>query len=159
MKTTPHLLHDLNLCEYLYLREISEPSDNQLRLLIEEAAAAPAVTSREVAGVEFTDLHSIESTDRSRLFEVQWDLYIAYSVRNESFVALDRSEEIESGRLACVYAKSRFLEYVASATFATHEHPGPLQHIGLLCQNHIVDVISTQEPKVRQLRKPIQPIQ
>lgn len=98
----------LNSCEYLYLREISEPADNRLRILIEEAGATPRLTSREIGGVEFSDLRAIESSDLSRLFEIVWESYIADSVRNGSFTVLDAYEVIESGRIACVYSKSRF---------------------------------------------------
>ena len=146
------LLADLNSCDYLYFREISEPADNRLRLLIEEASAAPQLTSIEVASVEFSDLRAIESTDESRLFEITWDSYIAYSVRNESFTVLDEYETIECGKLACVYSKSRFLDYISNATFASNDHSGPFRHVGLNCLNHIIDVISTNAPQVRQLR-------
>jgi hypothetical protein len=40
----------LNSCEYLYLREISEPEDNTLFLTVEEAAPSSALTSKEIAG-------------------------------------------------------------------------------------------------------------
>jgi hypothetical protein len=142
----------LNSCEYLYLREISEPADNRLRILIEEAGATPRLTSREIGGVEFSDLRAIESSDLSRLFEIVWESYIAYSVRNGSFTVLDAYEVIESGRIACVYSKSRFLDYVSSGTIATSEYPGPFRHIGLNCLNHVVDVISTAVPAIRELR-------
>ena len=152
MVIPPQLFADLNSCEYIYLREISEPADNRLRLVIEEARAAPKIQSMEISGLEFSDYRAIESTDGCRLFELIWDSYVAYSVRNESFTVQDAYEEIESGKLACVYSKSRFLDYVADATIASNEYPGPFRHIGLNCLNHIVDVISTVTPVVRQLR-------
>ncbi len=82
-----------------------------------------------------------------RVFEVVWGSYIAYSVRNESYVANDKYEQCE-GRLLVKYSKSRFLDYVASGTFATAEYPGPFTHWGIICGNHIIDVASTEEPVV-----------
>ncbi len=141
---------DLDSCRYLFMREISEPGDNQLRLLVEEARATEEVRTAQVCGVELSG-HPIESTEECQLFEVLWESYVAYSVRNESFVSKDDFEEF-SGRLIRVYSKSHFLEYASRATFACNELPGPMHHFGLICQNHIIDVISTGPPSVRKLR-------
>ena len=57
-----------------------------------------------------------------------------------------------SGRFFRIYSKSTFLDYVSRATFASEQYPGPLSHVGLICQNHIVDVVSTKSPAIRRLR-------
>jgi hypothetical protein len=146
-----------NECKYFYLRSISEPKDNTLRVVIEEAGAAEKLTSREVGDAVFTDLRQIESNERSRLYEITWNEYVAYSVRNESYAKLDESEKVESGRLLCEYSKSHFLDYASRATFATNEYPGPMRHIGINCLNHIIDVVSVELPEVRQLRSTAKP--
>jgi len=104
-----------------------------------------------VGGVRMTDLHPVKSTDASRVFEIIWDRYVAYSVRNESFVTPDDFEESAWGRRVRLYSRSHFLEYVSRATFACDEHPGPLQHVGVHCENHIVDVVSAHAPRIRRL--------
>jgi hypothetical protein len=71
-------------------------------------------------------------------------------VRNESFVANDKSE-LSEGRLLVKYSKSHFLNYVQLGTFATAEYPGPYNHWGIICGNHIIDVVSTEEPEVKVL--------
>ena len=149
---------ELNSCEYLFLRTISEPADNQLRLIIAEASPGGEVSveTRNALGLPDTllrDARVIESTAGDRLFELTWSSYIAYSVRDESFVSADDYEILESGRLVCLYAKSHFLDYISKATFASAVYPGPYRHIGINCQNHIVDVISTADPEIRQLRQ------
>lgn len=105
----------------------------------------------EVGGSEITGGHPIRSVEGSRLFEIIWDSYVAYSVRNESYVALDESETF-SGRFARIYSKSHFLDYISRSTFACDQHPGPLHHIGLVSECHVIDVISTESPQVRQMR-------
>jgi hypothetical protein len=145
------LLAEVDLCEYLYLRELTEPKDNELRLLIEEAGVAEPPSDVTVAGVTFAS-RPIESTDESRLFEIKWDQYIAYSVRNESYAVIDEYEIVEMGRRACLYTKSRFLDYVKKATFASENYPGPFRHIGINCLNHTIDVIATVTPTIRDLR-------
>jgi hypothetical protein len=152
MTIIPQSFEEIDSCQYLFLRDITEPRDNSLLLLIEEASASPESVTREVAGAKLTDLHSIESTDENRLFEVLWNSYIAYSVRNESFVTADDSEIVLLGRLVRVYSKSNYLDYVSRVTFAVGTNPDPLLHVGINCQNHIIDVVSGDLPRVRRLR-------
>jgi hypothetical protein len=152
MAILPEHFAEINSCEYLFLREISEPEENRLRLLLEEARASGIPTSMIVAGVEIKDCRSVLSTDTSRLFEINWDTYIAYSVRDESYAVRDKYDQAEWGERVCIYSKSRFLDYVSQETFACAEHPGPFQHIGVACENHIIDIISTHSPRVQRLR-------
>lgn len=152
MNISLQLFGEINSCDYLFLRDITEPEGNSLRLLIEEASANPESASIEVAGTRISDLHRVESSEQSRLFEFLWHNYISYSVRNESYVTSDDSGEKVLGRLLRVYSKSHFLDYVSRATFATAEHPGPFQHFQLICQLHIIDVVSTDAPQIRRVR-------
>ena len=146
------LLADLNSCQHLFLREISEPEQNSLRLLIEEGIASLKPTAVEVAGVAMGDGYKITSGQNARLFEARWDSYVAYSIRNESYVTRDDSEKFELGNLVRIYSESKFLEYVGKATIACDEYPGPSQHVEIICECHIIDVISTTVPTVKRLR-------
>ena len=62
-----------------------------------------------------------------RIFTVQWPDYVAYSVRNESYVITDEYEIFE-GRNFVQYTKSRYLNFVEQATFASDSYPGPMTH-------------------------------
>lgn len=143
------IFSELNFCKYVYLREVSEPGNKQLRLVLEEATPARKLETVVLEGVKFSDLRALESTEFSRLFEVTWDSYIAYTVRDESVAAFEPYDVIESGRVVCVYSTSRFLDYVSLATTAER----PFRHIGVHCLNHIVDVASMGLPVVRELRQ------
>ena len=151
MKTIPKQLAELDTCASLFLREISEPRQNSLRLLIEEAQVMPEEVTIRFAGTEIGNCHPVRSTTNSRLFEIVWDKYVAYSVINESYATPSESEEF-SGRFARFYSKSHFLDYVSRATFAGNEYPGPLQHIAIISECHIIDVVSTEPPRVRDMR-------
>jgi hypothetical protein len=151
METVPKELAELDACASLHLREISEPSQNSLRLLIEEAEVMPEEVAIRVAGTEMGTGHLVRSTANSRLFEIVWDNYVAYSVINESYATPSESEAF-SGRFARCYSKSCFLDYVSRATLACKEYPGPLRHFGIVSECHVVDVVSTGIPRVRQLR-------
>jgi hypothetical protein len=151
METIPKDLAELDTCASLYLREIGEPAQNSLRLIIEEAFVTPEEVTVKFAETEIANCHLVKPTPNSRLFEIVWDNYVAYSVANESYSTRNESEEF-CGRFARLYAKSYFLDYVSRATLATVEYPGPMNHIQVVCECHIIDVVSTKFPRVGQLR-------
>jgi hypothetical protein len=94
----------------------------------------------------------IEVTEKSRTFELLWNGYVAYSVLNESFASADDDAAHYEGRRFRVYSKSSFIDYVARVSFACDDYPGPAQHYQVVCEHHILDVISTAPPIVQQLR-------
>ncbi len=138
---------EIDNCEYIGLRELGEPEVNSLRLVIEEAKVIGSPRDIEVLpGKVLTGLRVIESDSTCRAFELVWPSYVAYSVRNESFCIWDDDEHRE-GRLFCLYSKSHFLDYVARATVDLYS--GTLRHWGVICGDHVVDVVSTDEPQIR----------
>jgi hypothetical protein len=147
-----NLIEQIDRHAYLYLTEIGEPKDNVLRLVIEEARASGEPEDMKIGDVTLPGARSIVSDEYCYAYEVLFGNYVAYSVRNESYVGQDESEEY-TGRLFCVYSKSRFLDYVRLATFASDDYPGKLNHHGINCLNHIVDIISVEEPRIDILRR------
>jgi hypothetical protein len=148
MHDLPKLSQIIDSCYTIFVRQICEPRENVLQVIVQEAAVNHEPVSVQVGEAVIKNLKRIESTESSRIFQLTWDKYIAYSVRNESFVTLDDSEIVTSGRLLRIYSKSTFLEYVSRATFANQEHPGPYSHYQICSENHIVDVVSTEEPGI-----------
>lgn len=148
MEDIPKDLADLDTCHSLFLCEIGEPEQNCLRLLIEDAFVLPQEATIRFGNSEITGGRPVESTENSRLFEVTWNNYVAYNVANESYSTRTESEEF-SGRLARLYSKSHFLEYISRATLVSKEYPGPLRHVQIICECHIVDAVSTEFPQVR----------
>ena len=146
------LYSEIDSCKYLYLREIGEPRDNQLRVVVEEAGTDPSPQSRTIAGVAFTELHTIESNENSRLFEIIWEHYIAYNAMNESYARVDDYDVAQSGKLMKIYSKSHFLDYLVLASIASEDHPGPFIHYGLICLNHVIDVACPNPPTISLLR-------
>jgi hypothetical protein len=136
----------LDSCYTLFLQEIGEPRENELRLLLLEGMRSDEAESRQLAGVTFEGLHRIRPTDGGRVFELIWNQYIAYAVANESFAVANGRENADSGHLLRCYSQSAFLDYVAHATVATAEFPGPYTHARILSESHIIDVVSTAAP-------------
>ena len=130
------LSDEIDSCEYLYLRELSEPR-----------ATVP------LPGIDIS-AKEIISDARCQRFELVWTSYIAYSMRNESYTTVDESEQIDSGRLIRLYSESKFLDYVKKGTIAWEDYPGPHNHVQLVCLNHVIDVVSTSTPEIRTLRQP-----
>src|ERR1700676_1545150 len=67
---------EIDSCDFLFLKQISELDHNGLRLILEEAAANPETTSISVGNTQITDCHRVESTISSRIFEIVWDHYV-----------------------------------------------------------------------------------
>ena len=147
-----NLIEQIDRHTYLYLTEIGEPEENVLRLVIEEARASGEPEDMKIGDVTLSGARSIVSDESCYAYEILFGGYVAYSVRNESYVEQDESEEFK-GRLFCVYSKSRFLDYVRVATFASDEYPGKVNHFCIYCLNHIVDVVSVEEPRIDILRR------
>ena len=147
-----NLTDQINRHRYLYLTDISEPEDNVLRLVIEEARASGEPEEVRIGEVLLSGVSPVVSDEHCNAYEVVFSSYVAYCVRNESFTLQGKSEEFV-GRLFCVYSKSHFLDHVRVATFASDDFPGKLNHYGINCLNHIADVVSVEEPAINILRR------
>lgn len=133
----------------LYLTEIGEPSDNRLRILVSEGIVGQP-SPIKFGDVDLGEGRPIEMTVESRHFELSWDYYVAYAVRNESFCTAEPQESQMINQLHRRF-DSAFLEFVSATTFANGDYPGPLQHWALSTLNHCVDVVSVQPPRVQQV--------
>jgi len=140
-------LADLNACEYLFLSEIEELDHNGLRLVVTEGRRAGESGPIQVGDAVIPGGTRIDVTDESAAFEIIWNKYVAYSVMNESFAAVDEEEQYTGNRVR-LYSKSHFKDYVARASFACDEYPGPTQHVEVVCENHSIDVIAATAPIV-----------
>jgi hypothetical protein len=142
---------EIDACEWIFAREISEPRENVLRIVVQEATVSQVEEPIQVGRQTITG-RRVRSNASHRMFEVLWERYIAYSVLNESFSTVDPEGTIrESGKRFRVYLKSSFLEHIERSSIATHEYPGPFKHYSLVCENHIIDVVAQDLPSIRQL--------
>lgn len=130
----------------LYLTDIGEPSENQLRIIVAEGLLGEP-TKIDIDGVDLGEGRPILVTDESRSFELRWDNYVAYAVRNESFCK-GEDDELPRGKMLERRFDTAFFQYVSATTFADDEYPGPLEHWSLTTLNHCVDVVSVGPPRV-----------
>jgi hypothetical protein len=147
-------LNALNSAKYLYLRELSEPRDNSLRLVVQEAIVNPdGLVQPHPELPELEEIlrggSPIESTDACRTFELTWKHYVAYLVAEECVGSCGQyDDEIYSGNVFRVYTKSHFLEHLSRDTGG---HTESILHFKLTCLNHLIDVAAYTAPEVRQI--------
>lgn len=143
----------LDSAKYLYLQKLSEPRDNSLHLVVQEAvvnrAGSAGMSDHEIPGLAemLKDAAPIESTDACRTFELKWHRYVAYLVTDECVAAGGNyDDEIFNGKLFRVYSKSHFLDHLGRDTGG---HFQAIRHYKLICLNHQIDVASYAPPEVR----------
>jgi hypothetical protein len=139
---------EINTCKYFFLSELSEPGENELRLVIEEAAVGESEQIVEGS----LRAYPIDTSPQSRVFELNWPAYIAYAVRNESH-AVPSDKEIYEGKLLRRFSTSHFLDYVRVSTNTSDLWPGSLQHWEMVCLNHVIDVVAVDDPEIVKLNR------
>jgi hypothetical protein len=145
----------LNQAKYLFLRQISEPEENSLRLVVEEAIAdrTETVSTPPDPTSPFAQIlkgaSPIKSVEGCRAFELRWSRYIAYLVTEEGVGSGGSDQdEVYTGNLLRVYTESHFLDHLSRDTGGHFE---PILHYKVICQNHLIDVASYSPPEVRLL--------
>lgn len=98
-----NLIEQINSRRYIFLTEISEPEENSLRLVIEEGRLDEQITDKDLekAANEIDETinsivlgsFSIVTDENCFLYEISFETYIAYSIRNESFCEWNNYEE------------------------------------------------------------------
>lgn len=145
----------------IFLTELSEKEDNRLSIKIALSAVGEAVdTSSNISG--FSDDKKIAKIisgavpvypDYNVIYEILFDRYIMYQVRNESYSSWD-NYEIRKGKYFIVFEQSRLLDYLSLATDCRmlcdgSFYPDKWKHYRIYCQNHIIDIVSAVPPEVK----------
>ena len=146
--------HEIDTAQYLFLMRIFEPRDNAVTVLLEEAVANKSKRGPTmIAGINFEgESWPIEPTLDTRVFLLEWTNYVSYCVTEEMHGSTGSftSEEEYTGRLLRIYSKSHFLDFVARSTGA---HFNAYRHYGIACQNHLLDIVSRNEPTLSVLTR------
>jgi hypothetical protein len=146
-------VEQLQSVQYVYLREVSEPRDNSLKVVVEEAAVNRSATAKFDPDLDaiLKDASPIERVEGCRVFELHWKRYAAYLVTEElvgSNAVGGYDHEGYTGRVLHVYTQSHFLEHLARDTGG---HIDPLQHYRLVCLNRLIEGAAYAPPAVRRL--------
>jgi hypothetical protein len=133
---------------WIFLTDLREPKENSLRVAVAEAIT---IMPKEEISAPSSLLAPIEITPRSRRFELVWKSYVGYLVRNESFVIPDNKSERPDSGVFLERKSSLYLRFLAETTFATSVIQKPMRHCEINCLNHCVDVVSFDEPTIREI--------
>jgi hypothetical protein len=140
----------INTEQNIFLTKIFEPEENSLEFELVVGLISGQVENLIIDSTDIGTSRRIYHDNESDVFKVTFDNYIAYSVINESYENLGGSQYV--GEKIRIYSKSNFLDYVKADTFATNEYPGGFKHYAFISQRHIVNVVSTMEPKIEKIK-------
>ena len=147
-------MSDLNSIKYLYLKELSEPRDNSLRLILAEAVLDSDGVSNSHPEIPelskiLTQAIPIQTTAACRVFELKWKQYAAYLVTEELVGSCGKyDDELFTGTVFRTYSKSHFLDHLARDTGG---HTAELVHYKLICLSHLIDVAAYEPPELMQV--------
>ena len=139
-----------------FLKMLKEETENELHLVIFGAVVKENTDFGDSCGNPVLDTILAQCRpivlDSSRRFDIVFEEYIIYQVRNESYSSFDELEE-RSGTYLLQFQKSHFLDFLSIATDAQQLkdgsfYPAPWKHYEIRTQNHIIDVIAQKGPKV-----------
>ncbi|NEQ43120.1 MAG: hypothetical protein F6K00_06010 [Leptolyngbya sp. SIOISBB] len=146
----------MSLCEEidgtrsLFLARIEELEANGIILyVLAGIVGEPETVSIADADIKLENCAPIFVGTDSRGYKIKFEQYLAYSIRNESY-AMPVAGEVFEGRRFRTYSRSQYLEFVYSTTFVNNQYPGATAHYGLVCEDHIIDVVSVDAPEIEQ---------
>ncbi|MEH2478611.1 hypothetical protein V1282_001968 [Nitrobacteraceae bacterium AZCC 2146] len=131
----------------IYLTELNEPVENSLRVIVAEAKTDDRTKSDTIIASSITP---IVITPDSRRFEFVWKSYVAYSVRDETVAQHDKDRPPVSSTFL-ERRSSAYLRFLEETTFAAAIAQRPIKHWEINCLNHCIDVVSSEEPEIRQI--------
>lgn len=138
---------------YIFLDSLTEPEINSLRIFISRCKVSQESEDVEIENHIFRDAHPIEVDEELPIIQIDFKSYVSYSVINESFTVLNNDAIFEGNSLR-IFKKSKYLEFIKKGTIATDVFPEKtFIHYEIACLDHIIDVISFDEPIVTEIKR------
>jgi hypothetical protein len=146
-----NLIDRINSHKWLYLDRLYEETDLELCVIVDEA---------KVPGGEPESLPNasacgqIVSDETCHKYRITFKNYIAYCVTNETCAGAGNDEQF-TGTLFRTYAKSHFLDYIASSSNGVPATLGGYTHYEVVTLNQIIDVATPREPDIQIVRSAV----
>lgn len=139
-----------------FLLSFSDDQDLTLRVVIAfpkdgKAGSNPGSLNEKVK--DLLDKCVPVGADMDQVYEIVFENYILYQMRNESYTSWDEYE-VRKGRYLIVFERSRLLDYYEDAIFdfdSEETRKTQRKHYGIYTENHILDIISNEPPKIRRI--------
>ncbi|MEO2075969.1 MAG: hypothetical protein ABGX20_11425 [Bacillus sp. (in: firmicutes)] len=143
----------MNQKGYIYLHSLIEPETNSLRIFVDRCIVSQQGEDIELGNHIIKDAHPLEVDEELPIVQLDFDSYVSYSIINESFTVLD-DYEIFEGNSFRIFKKSRYLDFINKGTIVNDVFPEEhLVHYEIACLDHIIDVISFDEPMVTEIKR------
>ena len=137
-----------------YILNINDNIDNVLKIIV--SLPYSGEKGSEASNTGSKDLDEILKKaypvliDYNEIYEITFESYIMYQTRNESFAYPDENSKV-LGEYFTIIKNSSYLKMVKSITFYNDIFDDKYTHYGILSWNHVVDIISAEEPKILKL--------
>ena len=137
-----------------YILNINDNVDNVLKIIV--SLPYSGEKGSEASNTGNKDLDEILKKaypvliDYNEIYEITFESYIMYQTRNESFAYLYENSKV-LGEYFTIIKNSSYLKMVKSITFYYDMFGDKYTHYGILSWNHVVDIISAEEPKIVKL--------
>lgn len=137
-----------------YILNINDNVDNVLKIIV--SLSYSGEKGSEASNTGNKDLDEILKKaypvliDYNEIYEITFESYIMYQTRNESFAYPDEKSKV-LGEYFTIIKNSSYLKMVKSITFYYDMFGDKYTHYGILSWNHVVDIISAEEPKIVKL--------
>ena len=137
-----------------YILNINDNVDNVLKIIV--SLPYSGEKGSEASNTGNKDLDEILKKaypvliDYNEIYEITFESYIMYQTRNESFAYLYENSEV-LGEYFTIIKNSSYLKMAKSITFYYDMFGDKYTHYGILSWNHVVDIISAEEPKIVKL--------
>ena len=137
-----------------YILNINDNVDNVLKIIV--SLPYSGEKGSEASNTGNKDLDEILKKaypvliDYNEIYEITFESYIMYQTRNESFAYLDENSKV-LGEYFTIIKNSSYLKMVKSITFYNDIFDNKYMHYGIFSWNHVIDIISAEEPKIAKL--------
>ena len=137
-----------------YILNINDNVDNVLKIIV--SLPYSGEKGSEASNTGNKDLDEILKEaypvliDYNEIYEITFESYIMYQTRNESFAYLDENSKV-LGEYFTIIKNSSYLKMVKNITFYNDIFDNKYMHYGIFSWNHVIDIISAEEPKIAKL--------
>ena len=137
-----------------YILNINDNIDNVLKIIV--SLPYSGEKGSEASNTGNKDLDEILKKaypvliDYNEIYEITFESYIMYQTRNESFAYLDENSKV-LGEYFTIIKNSSYLKMVKNITFYNDIFDDKYIHYGIFSWNHVIDIISAEEPKIVKL--------
>ena len=137
-----------------YILNINDNVDNVLKIMVSLPYSGEKGSEASNTGNKDLDEILKESypvlINYNEIYEIVFENYIMYQIRNESFANPDENSKI-SGKYFVIIKNSSYLKMVKNITFYNDIFDNKYMHYGIFSWNHVIDIISAEEPKIVKL--------